>query len=477
MKNDMPPFAPPEADYQIAQLRIPPHSIEGESSVLGGLLLDNSSWDRVGDLLVENDFYRAEHRIVFGAIAALVNATKPADIFTVYDYLQNSGKAAEVGGLGYLNGLAQYVPSASNIRRYAEIVRERSILRQLVSASDEIATNAFNTQGQTVDQILDAATAKMMALTECAPRDDWESTDQGMVTLLDRIQTAADGTAPPDFTPTGLAELDERLDGGMRGGELIVIGARPSMGKSALGLTIATNVALNQGLPAGVFSMEMPKAQVNNRLMSLVSHIHLSRIKRPERLKDFDWPAITETVEKLRHAPIHISDASGLNINQVRARTRALRRRHGKLGVIVVDYLGLMNGTDPKMPRAYQLEEVTKGLKGLAKELDMPVILLVQLNRKVEERVDQTPMLSDIRDAGSVEQDADIVLFVHRPIKSNPGLGDEWKYYAKVSVAKVRDGEPGYLDLMYIGENTRFMNWPEETAKPSSQVRTKGKEL
>ena len=458
-------------DHEVAQLRVPPHSIEAESSVIGSLLLDNGAWDRVADLVSESDFYRHEHKLIYGAIASLVNASKPADVLTVHDHLQSIGKSTEAGGLAYLNASAQFVLSAGNIRRYAEIVRERSILRQLISAADQIANGAFNTGGKPVANLLDEAVQRVMGITPDASGDDWEGTDVGMVRLLDRINDQASGEAEPDFIPTGLKALDDRLDGGMRGGELIVIGARPSMGKSALALSIGIHVALNEGLCVGMFSMEMPKAQVHNRAMSLVSHIHLSRIKRGERLKDYDWPAITSAVEKLRNINFHVSDRTGLNINQLRSRARALRRRHGRLGCLIVDYLGLMDGTDPKMPRVYQLEEVTKGLKSLAKELDVPILLLAQVNRKVEERPDQMPILADLRDSGSIEQDADIVLFVHRPIKAKPDLAGEWKYYAKAVIAKTRDGEPGFIDLMYVGENTRFLDWPDETPIPTSQVR------
>jgi replicative DNA helicase len=458
-------------DGEASQLRVPPHSLEAESSVLGALLLDAAAWDRVGDLLVDGDFYRHEHKLIYAAIGSLANASKPADVVTVFAHLQRHGKDSEMGGIVYLNQLAQYTPSPGNLRRYAEIVRERSVLRKLISAADEIATNAFNTEGKGVEAVLDAAMQKVMSISPDAAADEWEGTDTGMVELLDRIQAAADGTAEPDFIPTGLTDLDERLDGGMRPGELIIVGARPSMGKSALALSIGMNVAIDQGLTVGMFSMEMPKAQVMNRAMSLVSRIHLSRIKRAERLKDYDWPAITRTVETLRRVNFQVSDRSGVNINQLRARARGLRRKHGKLGCLIVDYLGLMDGTDPKMPRVYQLEEITKGLKALAKELGCPILLLVQVNRKVDERPDPIPLLADLRDSGSIEQDADIVIFVHRPIKAKPDLSDEWKYYAKVSIAKSRDGEPGYLDLMYVGENTHFMDWPEGTPIPTNQVR------
>lgn len=465
-------------DLEVAQLRVPPHSTEAESSVLGGLLLDNAAWDRVGDLLAEGDFYRHENRLIFAAIGQLMNASREADVMTVYDRLQGLGKADEVGGLAYINSLAQYVPNAGNIRRYAEIVRERSVLRKLISASDEIATTAFSTQGRPVAEIVDQAEQKIFKISESNGRsiDDWQSVDEGGVTLMDKLQDDADGKTVADFVSTGLTDLDARLDGGMRPGELIVIGARPSMGKSALALSIGIHVALNEKKPVGMLSMEMPTKQVVSRAASLLSRVHLSSIKRGERLRDGDWSRLVEGVEKMRDLPLYISDQSGLNINQVRSKARAIKRKKG-LRVLIVDYLGLMSGFDPKQLRVYQLEDITKGLKSLAKEMGITVLLLAQLNRKVEERIDQMPMLSDLRDSGSIEQDADVVLFVHRPHKAKPELGDEWKYYAKALVAKVRDGEPGNFDLMYIGENTRFCDWPVGMERPRTQALTKSRGL
>jgi replicative DNA helicase len=400
-------------------------------------------------------------------VGALINAMKPADVITVYELLQKTqGKADEVGGLAYLNSLAQYVPSASNIRRYAEIVRERSCCATWSPRPTTIATNAFNTQGRAVDEILGDAEQLVFGIGEARTRnsDDWIEVDPLVEKFLQRVQDEADGKVKPDVTSTGLKELDERLDGGMRPGEVIVIGARPGMGKSALGLSIALNVA-GGGEPTGFLTMEMPAEQVMNRAMSLLSQIHLSRIKRAERLRDHDWPNITDAVEKVRGMPLYISDQSGLNINHVRAKARALKRKHG-LRLLVIDYLGLMDGVDPKQPRTYQLEDITKGLKRLAKELGMAVLLLVQLNRSVEQRTDQMPILSDLRDSGAIEQDADIVIFIHRPFKADPKLPDEWKHYAKLNVAKLRDGEPGHLDLMYVGENTHFINWPSDMEVP-----------
>ena len=446
-------------------------SVPAETSLLGGLLLDNGHWDRIGDMLVVSDFSRLAHQLIFGAAAALINASKPADVITVFEELRRHGSADAAGGVEYLHSLTQYVPSASNIRKYAETVRELALRRTLIAAGGEIIEIAQNRKSS-FDETLEAATSKVTALFDSrGSQDDWQEAQQGMQVLVDRMTDQANGTAVPDFTPTGLTDLDARLDGGLRGGELVVIGARPGMGKSALGLSIAAHIALQQGLPIGVFSMEMPKRQVFARLMALVSQIHLGRIRRGERLTDNDWPYISDAVEQISRAPISINDRGGLNINQVRASARALRRRRGKLGLLVVDYLGLMTGTDPKQSRTYQLEEASGGLKSLAKELDCPILLLAQLNRKVEERIDQMPLLSDLRDSGAIEQDADAVIFVHRPIKAKPDLGSEWANYAKCSVAKLRDGEPGYLDLMYHGSQTRFCDWPAHEPVPTSQVR------
>lgn len=460
-------------DRQIAQLRVPPHSIEAESSVLGGLLLDRNAWDRVGDLLVEDDFYRYEHRLIFGAIAALANASREADVVTVYEHLQRCGKEDEAGGLAYLGGLAQYVPSAGNIRRYAEIVRERAILRKLVAASDEIATNAFNPQGATLEQILDKAQARIMGISEsrrAGNLDEWAELSDGIVAVLDRIQDVAnDPGRKPDFIPTGLRDLDERLDGGMRPGDFIVIGARSGMGKSALAKTVGLNVAMIP-LPVGEFSMEMAKAKQHNRMVSGISGVHLSKMNRPERLNDRDWPRITHAVEVLRSLQYDINDQGGLTIDQIRTRARALARKRGQLGLLIVDHLQLIKGTDPRAPRTYQLAEGSRGLKALAKELGCPIIGLAQINRSVDKEVDPMPRNSDLADSGSIEQDADVIVLFDRPYKRKPDLADEWKHYTRVHVSKVRDGEPGFINLKFIGENTYFTDWPEDEPVPTSQV-------
>ena len=444
------------SDQQIAQLRIPPHSIEAESSVLGGLLLENGAWDRVGDLLVDGDFYRYEHKQVFGAIGSLINASRPADVITVYEHLQSLGKAEEIGGLGYLNSLAQYVPSASNIRRYAEIVRERSILRKLVSASDEIATNAFNTQGRAVAQILDEAEQKIFNIGEEGSRmkQGFQAMPQLVVSLLDRVQEMADN--PNDITgvPTGFFDFD-RMTSGMQPGDLIVLAARPSMGKTALAINIAEHVALNEGLPVAVFSMEMGASQLAVRIVGSIGRIDQGHL-RTGKLTDDEWPRLTEAIEKLRNVSLHIDETPGLTPSELRANARRLARQCGKLGLIVVDYLQLMSGSnsDGGDNRATEIGEISRGLKMLAKELQCPVIALSQLNRSVETRTDKRPMMSDLRESGAIEQDADVIMFIYRDDYYNkdskePGV-------AEVIIGKQRNGPTGTVKLAFLKPLTKF---------------------
>ena len=443
-------------DRQVAQLRIPPHSVEAESSVLGGLLLDDGAWDRVGDLLTDSDFYRYEHRLIYGAIGRLINANRPADVITVFENLQSQGQADEVGGLAYLNSLAQYVPSASNIRRYAEIVRERSILRKLVSASDEIATAAFNTQGKPVDKILDEAEQKIFNIGEEGSRmkQGFQGMDSLVVQLLDRVQEMADN--PNDITgvPTGFYDLD-RMTSGMQAGDMIVLAARPSMGKTAFAINIAEHVALNEGLPVAVFSMEMGASQLAVRIVGSIGRIDQMHL-RTGRLTDAEWPRLTEAIEKLRNISLHIDETPGLTTSELRANARRLARQCGKLGLIVVDYLQLMSVSASMNDenRATAVGEISRGLKMLAKELQCPVLALSQLSRGVESRTDKRPLMSDLRESGAIEQDADVIMFIYRDDYYNkdsrePGV-------AEIIISKQRNGPTGTLKLAFMKELTRF---------------------
>ena len=445
------------ADRQIAQLRIPPHSIEGESSVLGGLLLDNSAWDRVGDLLSYQDFYRHEHQLIYSAVETLINASKPADIITVYEHLQNLGKADEVGGLSYLNALAQYVPSAANIRRYAEIVRERSILRKLVKASDEIATEAFSPQGKAVATILDEAEQKIFNIGEQGSRaqQGFQSMDTLVVQLLDRVTEMSEN--PNDITgvPTGFYDLD-RMTSGFQAGDLVILAARPSMGKTALAINIAEHVALNEGLPVAVFSMEMGASQLAVRIVGSIGRIDQTHL-RTGKLTDEEWPRLTEAIEKLRNISLHIDESAGLTVSELRANARRLARQCGKLGLIVVDYLQLMSVSTAMNDehRATAVGEISRGLKSLAKELQCPVVALSQLSRGVESRTDKRPMMSDLRESGAIEQDADIIMFIYRDeyytkeACKEPGV-------AEVIISKQRNGPTGTVKLAFINRITKF---------------------
>ncbi|MGR4867268.1 replicative DNA helicase [Variovorax sp. LARHSF232] len=445
-------------DRQVAQLRVPPHSIEAESSVLGGLLLDNGAWDRVGDLLAEGDFYRHEHKLIFTSMEQLINASKPADVITVYENLQSLGKSEEIGGLVYLNSLAQYVPSASNIRRYAEIVRERSILRKLVSASDEIATNAFNPQGKPVDKILDEAEQKIFHIGEEGTRmkQGFQSMDSLVVELLDRVTEMADN--PNDITGvrTGFYEFD-KMTSGLQPGDMIVLAARPSMGKTSLAINIAEHVAIEEGLPVAVFSMEMGASQLAVRIVGSIGRIDQGHL-RTGRLTDEEWPRLTEAIEKLRTVSLHIDETPGLTTSELRANSRRLARQYGRLGLIVVDYLQLMSVSSGMADenRATAVGEISRGLKMLAKELKCPVIALSQLSRGVESRTDKRPMMSDLRESGAIEQDADIIMFIYRDDYYNkdskePGV-------AEVIISKHRNGPTGTVKLAFLKPLTKFEN-------------------
>jgi replicative DNA helicase len=446
-------------DDEVARLRMPPHSVEAEQSVLGGLLLDNLAWDRAADLLTESDFYRHEHRLIYSAVAALVNASKPADVITVFEQLQSLGKADDCGGLAYLNALAQSVPSAANMRRYAEIVRERAILRKLIAASDEIATNAFNPQGRAVTQILDEAEGKIFKIGEegSRQRQGFQGIDKLVVALIDRVQELHDnGAEEVTGVRTGFYDLD-RMTAGLQKGDLIVLAARPSMGKTAFALNIAEHVAVSEGLPVLVFSMEMGASQLALRMVGSLGRIDQQNL-RTGRLRTEEWERLTEAVDKLGQVQMFIDETPALNSAELRARARRMARQFGgTLGLIVVDYLQLMSGSSSSDEnRATEIGEISRGLKALAKELQCPVIALSQLNRSVESRNDKRPMMSDLRESGAIEQDADVIMFIYRDEYYNkdskePGV-------AEIVIGKQRNGPVGTVRLTFLKPLTKFDN-------------------
>ncbi|MDQ2778219.1 MAG: replicative DNA helicase, partial [Pseudomonadota bacterium] len=438
--------------------RVPPHSVEAEQSVLGGLLLDNLAWDRAGDLLTDSDFYRHEHRLIYGAIGTLVSGNKPADVITVFEQLQSLGKAQEAGGLAYLNALAQSVPSAANMRRYAEIVRERSILRKLIAASDDIATSAFNTHGRAVSTVLDEAESKIFQIGEEGSRQKqgFQGIDKLVVSLIDRVQELHDnGAEEVTGVRTGFYDLD-KMTAGLQKGDLIVLAARPSMGKTAFALNIAEHVAVQEGLPVLVFSMEMGASQLALRLVGSLGRINQQNL-RTGRLDSGEWERLTESVEKLSQVQLYIDETAALTSSELRARARRMARQFGMLGLIVIDYLQLMSGSSGSDEnRATEIGEISRGLKALAKELQCPVMALSQLNRSVESRNDKRPMMSDLRESGAIEQDADIIMFIYRDDYYNkeskePGVSE-------IVIAKQRNGPVGTVKLTFLKPLTRFDN-------------------
>lgn len=455
---------------EMTQLRLPPQQPEAEASILGSLLLDNTGYDRVVDLLSADDFYKPEYQFVFRSIVALLNAGKPADVVTVAAELQRQSPVAGAD-MALLNELAQFVPSPAHLRRYAELVRECSLRRKLIATSGLIASSAFDPQGKSAEGLLDEAVQMLIGMNPESRAAEWEAIDASLVVELDRIQARADGAPVPtdnDVIPTGIHALDEMLDGGLRPGQLIIIGARPGMGKSAIADTIGLNVAMKLQLAVGKFSMEMQNREGAQRALASVGHVPLQALRRPERMRDADWRRLVDGVEALRGAPFYSNERGGLNINQIRAQARRLSKSKG-LSLMVVDYLQLMSGTDPKAPRTYQLEEASRGLKALAKELRIPVIALAQVNRGVEREANPMPRMSDLKDCGAIEQDADVILFLHRQEVTNASDDQQWRDYAKGYVAKQRGGRTGYVHLLYSGENTRFADWPTGRPLPADR--------
>jgi replicative DNA helicase len=445
-------------DPQLAALRTPPHSVEAEQSVLGGLLLDNSAWDRIGDRISGEDFYRHDHRLIFQQISRLIDQNKPADTVTVFEGLQSTGHASDCGGLAYLNSLAQNTPSAANIRRYAEIVHERALLRRLVTVGEEIAVSALEPQGRDAKQILDEAEGKVFRIAEQGARDrgGFVRLEPLLTRVVERIQELFERSGSSDVTgvPTGFTDLDSKTSG-LQPGDLIVIAGRPSMGKTALALNIGEHVAIDLGMPVAVFSMEMGASQLALRMLGSVGRIDQQRL-RTGRLTDEDWPRLSEAIERMHAAPLYIDETAALNALELRARARRLAREYKQLGLVVVDYLQLMSASAMGENRATEISEISRSLKALAKELKVPVVALSQLNRTVETRTDKRPVMSDLRESGAIEQDADVILFIYRDEVYNPDSSD--RGVAEIIIGKQRNGPIGRVNLRFGGEFTRFDN-------------------
>lgn len=453
-------FSIPSADPQLDAIKLPPHSVEAEQSVLGGILLDTSAWDKITDVIREQDFYRYEHRLIFRHIARLTDHAKPVDVITVAESLEGNAELDKAGGLAYLGSLAQNVPSAANIRRYAEIVRERSVMRKLAEVGTEIATSAYNPGGRDAGQLLDEAESRVLEINQESERGS-----QGFVAIppllnkvVERIETLYGRDNASDVTgiATGFTDLDS-MTSGLQPGDLVIVAGRPSMGKTAFSINIAEHVALEVNKPVAIFSMEMGGTQLAMRMIGSVGKLNQHTL-RTGKLEDDDWSRMTHALGRLNDAPIFIDESAALNSLELRSRARRLHRQNGGLGLIVIDYLQLMSSPSGKSGenRATEISEISRSLKALAKELQVPVIALSQLNRSLEQRPDKRPVMSDLRESGAIEQDADLILFIYRDEVYNPDSADKGK--AEIIIGKQRNGPIGRVFLTFRGEYTRFEN-------------------
>lgn len=443
-----------------------PQSVESEQAVIGALLFDNDALDRIGDLKTEH-FYRGDHRAIFGEIVKLIGANRPADVFTVFESLGE--RASDLGGMQYLDQLARNVPGSANIARYAEIVRDRAMKRGLSSLGSMLQDMAFNPDGASAAELTERAYAQLEAFSASDDRDEMVGIESAMTEYIELLDRQHEGQIIA--TPTGFTALDDKLDGGMNGGDLIIVGARPAMGKTAFAMGIGRNVA--EGKAVGVFSMEMPRKQLMRRLVSSLGGIPMGILGDPRRMADEHWAKLTHAMQRAKDLQFFIDDRPARTLGDIRARCRTLKRKHG-LGLVVVDYLGLMGGGEGDN-RTQQVGANSRGLKVLAKELDVPVIVLSQLNRGLESRPNKRPMMSDLRDSGEIEQDADTVIFLYRDEVYHPDTMD--KGVCEVIVAKQRNGETGHIALGYQGMFTRFTDMDaghEYGRRPEPTKRSRG---
>ncbi|KTD55911.1 replicative DNA helicase [Legionella sainthelensi] len=442
------------AKKTVDPLKRPPHSVEAEQSIIGGLMLDNQVWDKISHKLCETDFYRTEHRILFRAISALAKKDQPFDVVTLLDALTSHNELDDAGGEAYLFELANNTPSVANISAYAEIVREKSVQRQLIAVATEIADSAYNPEGREVPELLDLAETKVFAIGEQTGGDGGpENIKSILVRAVEKIDALYHNGDAITGLATGLSDLDE-MTSGLQPSDLVIVAGRPSMGKTTLVMNMAEHAAIKSGKPVLVFSMEMPADSLAMRMMSSLGRIDQHKI-RTGKLDDDDWPRVTSAVHMLSEAPLFIDDTPALSPGEMRARARRLAKEHGALGLIVVDYLQLM-----KVPgfnadnRTAEISEISRSLKSLAKELQVPVIALSQLNRSLEQRADKRPVMSDLRESGAIEQDADLICFIYRDevyYEDSPDKGT-----AEIIVAKQRNGPIGKVRVAFIGKYTRF---------------------
>ncbi|NNG13002.1 MAG: replicative DNA helicase [Halobacteria archaeon] len=441
-------------------LKVPPHSLQAEQAVLGGLMLDNNAWDKVADRVTEEDFYRRNHRLIFRAITQLADRHSPFDAVTLSEWLEQNQLLEEAGGLAALGALVQNTPTAANIQAYADIVREHSVLRQLISVGNEIAGSAFVTEGRSSSELLATAEQKVFDIAERGKRGQrgFRNIRSLLSAAVDRIDQLFQQDDPITGVPTGFADLDAKT-AGLQPSDLVIVAGRPSMGKTTLAMNFAENAAIRHQIPVAIFSMEMPGEQLALRMMSSLGHIDQHKI-RTGKLQDDDWPRLTSAVSLLDTAPLFIDDTPALSPTEMRARARRLKREHD-IGMIIIDYLQLMQVANTRENRATEISEISRNLKALAKELSVPVIALSQLNRGLEQRTDKRPVMSDLRESGAIEQDADVIIFIYRDEVYNEDSPQ--KGMAEVIIGKQRNGPIGTCHLTFRGQFTRFENYAEDT--------------
>ena len=455
----MPDTATFPASAQQDNLRVPPHSVEAEQAVIGGLLLDNRAWEQIADRISEADFYRNDHRIIFSAIRNLEEKSQPFDAVTLSEWMQAHGQLEDAGGLAYLGRLAKETPTAANIVAYADIVRERSVLRQLIAVGTDIASNGYKTEGRNSRELLEDAEKRVYEIAEqdMRGRGGFQDIKDLLTKTVETIDYLFQSEGNVTGVPTGFDKFDEATTG-LHGGELIIVAGRPSMGKTTFAMNIAENAAIGSKVPVAVFSMEMPGEQLAMRMISSLGRIDQHHI-RTGQLTDEDWPRITSAVHMLSEASLFIDDTPAMSPNEVRARARRMKRKHG-LGLVVVDYLQLMQVHGGSENRATEISEISRGLKALAKELNVPVIALSQLNRSLEQRPDKRPIMSDLRESGAIEQDADLIVFIYRDEVYNDDSPE--KGMAEIIIAKQRNGPIGKSVLTFLGKYTKFENYIPE---------------
>ena len=448
-------------DAMIEHLRVPPQSLEAEQAVLGGLMLDPNAFDRVADQLVEDDFYRRDHQLIYRAIRELVEKNQPCDAVTVGDWFDSQGKAEQVAGGAYLVELAASTPSAANIKAYADIVRDKAIQRKLIDVGTGIVNDGFQPEGRDSAELLAKAEQEVFAIAEGhgRGRQDFTPVRSALIEAFDVLQKRAENGSGVTGLPTGYTEFDE-MTAGLQPTDLLILAARPAMGKTTFALNIAEYGALKSKKAVAVFSMEMSASQLALRLISSLGRVNATRL-RTGQLEDEDWSRVTGAIAQMNGVKIFIDDTPALSPDVLRAKSRRLKREHD-LGLIVIDYLQLMAVPGNSENRATEISEISRSLKALAKELNVPVIALSQLNRSLETRTDKRPVMADLRESGAIEQDADVIVFIYRDEYYNKENSPD-KGLAEIIIGKQRNGPTGSFKLKFFGEYTRFDNLAHDT--------------